>query len=117
MRRSVWQLLILFGFPLLAISLAPRSTVAQGGTVRGRVADSAGVAIAQAVVRLEPGGLRATTRENGEFSITHVPAGEYTLGVRRIGYVTPSAAITIAEGETVTHDFTVTHSVVSLAEV
>ena len=117
MRRIVWQLLIVFGFPMIAVSLAPRATVAQGGTVRGRVADSAGVAIAQAVVRLDPGGLRATTRDNGEFAILHVPAGEYTLSVRRIGYITPSAAITIAEGETVTRDFTVTHSVVSLAEV
>ena len=117
MRRLFWQLLVVFGFPLLAISLAPRTTAAQGGTVRGRVVDSAGIAIAQAVVSVDPGGLRATTRDNGEYAITHVPAGVYTLRVRRLGYLTPSASLTIAEGQTVTQNFTVTHSVVSLAEV
>ena len=117
MRRLVWQLVIVFGSPLLAISLAPRVTAAQGGTVRGRIVDSAGVAIAQAVASLEPGGLRATTRDNGEYAITHVPAGIYTVRVRRLGYLTPAASVTVAEGQTVTQNFTVTHSVVSLAEV
>jgi iron complex outermembrane receptor protein len=117
MRRPFWHVLLFFGFPFLAISLAPRTTVAQGGTVRGRVVDSAGIAIAQAVVSVDPAGLRATTRDNGEYAITHVPAGVYTLRVRRLGYLTPSASLTIAEGQTVTQNFTVTHSVVSLAEV
>lgn len=117
MRRLFWQLLVVFGFPFLAICLAPRATAAQGGTVRGRVVDSAGIAIAQAVVSADPGGLRATTRDNGDYAITHVPAGVYTLRVRRLGYLTPAASVTIAEGQTVTQNFTVTHSVVSLAEV
>ena len=117
MRRLITQLMIVLGFPLLAISLAPHTTVAQGGTVRGRVADSAGVAIAQAVVTLEPGGLRATTRDNGDYAITHVPGGSYTVRVRRLGYIAPPASVTVAEGQTVTENFIVTHSVVSLAEV
>ncbi|HET9635286.1 MAG TPA: TonB-dependent receptor [Gemmatimonadaceae bacterium] len=117
MRRLFWQLLVVFGFPFLAICLAPRATAAQGGTVRGRVVDSAGIAIAQAVVSADPGGLRATTRDNGDYAITHVPAGVYTLRVRRLGYLTPATSLTIAEGQTVTQNFTVTHSVVSLAEV
>ena len=117
MRRLIWQLVIVFGFPLLAISLAPHTTAAQGGTIRGRVVDSAGIAIAQAVVSLDPGGMRVTTRDNGNYVLTHVPAGIYTLRVRRLGYLTPAASINIAEGQTVTQDFTITHSVVSLAEV
>jgi iron complex outermembrane receptor protein len=117
MRRPWCQLFIVFGFPLLAVAFLPRATAAQGGTVRGRVVDSAGIAIAQAVASLEPGGLRATTRDNGDYVINHVPAGVYTLRIRRLGYLTPAASVTIAEGQTVTQDFTVTHSVVSLAEV
>src|SRR2546423_11028817 len=117
MRRFSCRLLIAFGFSLLAIVLAPRSTVAQGGTVRGHVADSAGVAIAQAVVTLEPGGLRANTRDNGDYAVTHVPGGVYAVRVRRLGYVTPAASVSVAEGQTVTQNFTVAHSVVSLPEV
>src|SRR3954468_16830490 len=110
MRRPFWQLVIVIGFPLLAIILAPRVTTAQGGVVRGRLTDSAGVAIAQATVILEPGGLRATTRDNGEYAITRVPPGVYTLRARRLGYLIPATTVTLAEGQTVTQDFTVTHS-------
>ncbi|MFL5480925.1 MAG: TonB-dependent receptor domain-containing protein [Gemmatimonadaceae bacterium] len=117
MRRPFWQLVIVIGFPLLAIILAPRVTTAQGGVVRGRLTDSAGVAIARATVTLEPGGLRATTRDNGEYAITRVPPGVYTLRARRLGYLIPATTVTLAEGQTVTQDFTVTHSVVSLGEV
>src|SRR5947209_4477035 len=117
MRRVIRQLMIAFGFPLLALCLDPRASAAQGGTIRGRVVDSAGIAIAQAVVSAEGVGSRATTRDNGDYAMTHVPAGTYLLHVRRLGYVTPAASVTVAEGQTVTQDFTVTHSVVSLAEV
>lgn len=117
MRRLVWQLIIVFGSLLLALSLVPRVSAAQGGTVRGRVVDSAGIGIAQAAVSLDPGGLRSTTRDNGDYVITHVPPGIYTLRIRRLGYLTPAGTVTVAEGQTVARDFIVTHSVVSLAEV
>ena len=116
MRRSPRQP-IFFTLSLFALFLTPRATTAQGGTIRGRIADSTGAAISQAVIVLEPGGMRATSRDNGEYAITRVPSGTYTLRVRRLGYFAPTASVTIAEGQTVERDFLVNRAAVSLREV
>jgi iron complex outermembrane receptor protein len=117
MRRSLRQLLIVPALPVLALLFTPKATAAQGGTIRGRIADSTGVPIAQAVIVLDPGGLRATSRDNGDYVISRVPSGSYTVRVRRLGYVTPAANVTIAEGQTVRQDFLVNHAAISLTDV
>ena len=61
--------------------------------------------------------MRATSRDNGEYAITRVPSGTYTLRVRRLGYFAPTASVTIAEGQTVERDFLVNRAAVSLREV
>jgi len=117
MRRSLRQLLIVLALPVLALLFTPKTTAAQGGTIRGRIADSTGVPIAQAVIVLDPGGLRATSRDNGDYLISRVPSGSYTVRVRRLGYVTPAASVTVAEGQTVRQDFLVNHAAISLTDV
>ncbi|HMI43574.1 MAG TPA: carboxypeptidase-like regulatory domain-containing protein, partial [Gemmatimonadaceae bacterium] len=115
MRRP--KLLIAFVISFLTVLCSPTVAAGQGGTVRGRVADSTGLPVAQAVVVLDPGGQRATTRDNGEYTISRVPAGTYTVRVRRLGYVTPAVSVIVAEGQTVQQDFFVRHTAISLAEV
>ena len=85
MRRSLRQLLIVFALPLLALVLTPRTTAAQGGTVRGHIADSTGAAIAQTVTFLDPGGVRGATRDNGAYVVARWPSDTYTVRVRRPG--------------------------------
>ncbi len=115
--RSLRQLSIVLALPVLALFFAPKTTAAHGGTIRGRIADSTGVPIAQAVIVLDPGSLRATSRDNGDYVISRVPSGSYTMRVRRLGYVTPAANVTVAEGETVRQDFLVNHAAISLTDV
>ena len=117
MRRSFWQLLILFGLPGLALVLTPRTSSAQGGTIRGRVADSTGAPIAQVLIVLNPGGQRAFSGENGEYVISRVPSGTYTVRARRLGYFVPIATVTVAEGQTVQQDFSVARTAIALTEV
>lgn len=102
---------------VFALVCAPLAAAAQGGTIRGAISDSSGNSMAQAVVTLAPGGLRATSREGGEYVISRVPPGTYTVRVRRLGFVAPSSEVTVAEGEDVRVDFTVVRAAVSLAEV
>src|SRR6266403_3933610 len=107
MRRSLRQLSIVLALQVLALFFTPKTTAAQTGTIRGRIADSTGVPIAQAVIVLDPGGLRATSRDNGDYVISRVPSGGYTVRVRRLGYSTPSASVSVSDGQTVRQDFIV----------
>ena len=118
MRRS--ELLTACFISLFAILGTPGEATGQGGgggTIRGRVADSTGAPIGQAVVVIDPGGQRATSRDNGEYVISRVPAGTYTVRLRRIGYITPTATVVVADGQIVQQDFLVRRAAVSLAEV
>jgi iron complex outermembrane receptor protein len=88
--------------------LIPVTAVAQGGTIRGRVADTTGIPVADAVVWVEATALRVMSNATGEYVISAVPAGVAVVRVRRIGFVniTPPARVTVIAGQTVQQDFT-----------
>ncbi len=51
---------------------------AQGGVIRGHVADSAGAPLARVTVGVDAVGATATTNDKGDYEIRGVPAGTYT---------------------------------------
>lgn len=102
---------------VLVFVCAPIAAAAQGGTIRGVISDSTGNPVAQTLVVLDPGGLRATSRDRGEYVISRVPPGTYTVRVRRLGFVAPAAAVTVSNSQDVRVDITVRRAAVSLAEV
>jgi hypothetical protein len=65
---------------------AAGSLSAQEGAVRGRVTDSAGVAIADADVAIVAIHALTRTDAQGRFTLAKVPAGEHEVSVRRLGY-------------------------------
>ena len=85
----------------------PAGSLAQGGTIRGRVADTSGTPVADALVWVEATALRAMSSASGEYVIAAVPPGGAVLRVRRIGFVdiAPAARVTVLAGQTVQHDF------------
>ena len=89
----------------------------QSGTVRGKIADSAGAPIAGAVVTVDNTTLRATTTADGRYAIRGVPAGDHTLRVRMIRYTPMTKKITVGAGAEVDQDFTLVHSTQVLAPV
>ena len=102
---------------VLVVVGAPTAAAAQGGTIRGVISDSTGNPMTQTVVVLEPGGLRATSRDGGEYVMSRVPPGTYTLGVRRLGFVAAPAPVTVVTGQETRIDIIVRRAAVSLAEV
>jgi iron complex outermembrane receptor protein len=90
---------------------------AQTGTVQGRVADSSGVAVGQASILLEPNGPRAYSNDRGEYVLRSVPAGRYTMRVRRIGYDAEPIAITVIEGLTLQQPVVMRRLAVTIAGV
>lgn len=87
--------------------------IAQTGTIRGTVTDNSGPLPGVQVV------IQGTTRgdvttPDGSYEITGVPAGEYTVQAKFVGYSTQTAQVTVAEDETVTQDFTMTQDVMQM---
>jgi TonB-dependent receptor len=79
---------------------------AQGGkgTVAGRVTDSAGGVLQGAKVEVEPGGIQRVSDEQGEFIITGVDAGSYTVKISYVGLETYSTAVEVKAGGVVRTD-------------
>jgi iron complex outermembrane receptor protein len=97
--------------------LGPTALAAQGGSIRGRVADPAGAPLARAQVTVEGTGLRATTDERGQYEVRSVGAGTYTVRVRLLGYVPQSARVTVSEGAAAEQNFAMATQPIALSPI
>ena len=77
------------------------SAFAQSATVKGRVTSEKGVAISHAQVYLSDSKW-ALTDEKGNFSLTAIADGAYTLKITRIGYSEYNQDLVIKAGESKT---------------
>lgn len=117
MKRFV--LLILF----TALLLSSSCLYAQTATVNGTVKDAkTGEQLVGATVMLigktsDKKVIGAIAKGNGEFSITSVPAGTYTLKAQYVGYKNQAQDLTVKDGETKSVNLELFPDVVGLDEV
>ncbi|MBA3895064.1 MAG: TonB-dependent receptor [Gemmatimonadales bacterium] len=103
------------GLILAAAAAAP--LMAQTGTIRGSITDSAGAGLANAAVSVEGTALRANSSVGGRYEIRGVPPGTRTLRVRLIGFQAGTSEVAVPEGGEVNHDVTLERSAVQLAPI
>ncbi len=72
------------------------------GTVTGTVKDSGNSALQGALVELLPLGRKVVTDDHGQFRVTDVPAGEYTLSVSYVGLSVSNLPVTVQAGQEAT---------------
>ena len=90
----------------------------QQGIIRGTVTNAAsGLPVANAQVQVVGTTLGALSGPNGSFTIAAVPAGSHVVRLRMLGYQSSEKPATVTAGGTVTVDFALTTSAVSLDEV
>ena len=88
------------------------------GSISGRVVDSATSApLGNAAVMVDGTNRRATTRDDGTFTLSAVPAGSHTVRVRRIGYGTSSRSVSLAEGQSLDIEFRIAAQAATLNEI
>jgi TonB-linked SusC/RagA family outer membrane protein len=100
---------------LLAI---PGSLQAQQGVIQGRVVDETTQRPLEAVQISVVGTQRGTlTGTDGTYRIEGVSAGQHQVRAEYIGYQSITQQVTVAAGQPVTADFTLTQSVLDLEEI
>src|SRR5262245_20822370 len=86
---------------LFAFALTAHAQTSPDLTLRGTIVDTGGAAITGAVVTVEGTNLSATTADDGTLEIPLPAPGQYTIVVKRIGYVAQERVIQapVAEAE------------------
>ncbi|MGH7548047.1 MAG: SusC/RagA family TonB-linked outer membrane protein [Gemmatimonadales bacterium] len=101
MRSSVRTLRVLLPF-LATGALQAQDT----GVLRGRVTDAASrEPVVDARVTIGGTSLAATTRANGEYLFSAVPAGHHAVRAQRVGYAAARQEVDVAAGEAAELDF------------
>ncbi len=99
-------LAFLICLPICALASGPATPVSAGsgassGIVRGKVSDPTGAVLPNAQIMLHPGGATGTSNSQGEFTITNITPGTYTITVSYVGFANSSASVEVTAGQTI----------------
>jgi TonB-dependent receptor len=94
-RSLPWALLICH-----VVFISRSSAQNSSGTVNGTVQDSSGSVLIGAKVSLQPSGRRAATDNQGQFRISNLAPGAYTLTASYVGFGDFTTTVTVASGQT-----------------
>lgn len=110
MRHLCALLLMIVAWPVASLE-------AQRSGIVGTVADTMGAMLSGVQVELSGSDFSAITNSRGEFRLTRVKPGPYTLLMRRVGFEAMSIKIEIRNGDPMELDFELTPTQVRLATV
>jgi len=100
---------------LLAAGFVTRPVQAQQGAIAGHITDKSNQQpVAGAEVLVLGTSLQTRTGRDGQYTITKVPAGQYSVQVRLIGYGTTTANVTVTPSGSASLDFAVSPAAVPL---
>jgi iron complex outermembrane receptor protein len=109
-------LLLRSGMFIITFFLLCNTAFAQG-SMKGTVKDSRGDAVVGANVFIKGTGMGAATDFDGNYSITNIPAGSYTLIVSAVGYKTQEFSVAIADGAELEQNATLEEDVLQMENV
>jgi len=93
------------------------TVVAQTGTLKGKVTDSAGTPVEAAVVQIENTKLLTSTDGKGNYKIENIPVGNYSVLVEIVGSNTIEQKTEIKDKQTTVLNFNLLQTVVELKKV
>lgn len=109
-RLVLWVAALMFALP--------SALAAQGGTIIGNVTDRATRQPISQVRIVVPGtALETQTNADGAYRLSNVPLGRQTVGLFRLGFRATSDTVVVQAGQTMTLNFQMTASLVTLSEV
>ena len=116
-RPMGWRRAMVALSALLLASALP-AAAQEPGRVTGQVTmEGSGAPLGEVQIFLTDTGVGSLTRQNGRYVLLNVPPGSYEMRAERIGLGSATAQITVAAGETVVQDFTLTEEALGLDEI
>jgi TonB-dependent receptor len=100
-RKKLLPAMVRSAVPALAL-LCAAEAFAQTGVVAGRVEDRSGSALPGAQITIPELNVRGTTNTQGEFSLSNLPSGTYTVVIDYLGYESVRQTIMVADGQRAT---------------
>ncbi|MBX3147048.1 MAG: TonB-dependent receptor [Gemmatimonadales bacterium] len=101
----------------IAIASVGSADAQQTGGVEGRVTGAAKEPIHAALVQVIGTGKSVQTSPDGRYRIEGIPAGQYTVAVRAIGWKTARIPVAVTAGSVVVVDASLTNDAVVLSDV
>ena len=105
-RSVLFATACLLAIPAVLPSTAAAQDPRPAGTIAGRVVDEEGTGVADAQIYIDAPALGTQTRANGEYVLSRVPPGTYTLRARLLGYRPEAGSVTVSANRQATHNFT-----------
>jgi TonB-linked SusC/RagA family outer membrane protein len=102
---------------LFAFTLMSFIAFAQTGSITGKVIDETNQSLPGASVSIDGTTLGSTTDANGNYTLTNINPGTYTLSAKFIGYVVSKKTVTVTAGQSVSVSFQLQPASQSLNEV
>ncbi len=97
--RSLRRLWIVFVVLVFSIFSARMPAQTASGGITGTVQDSQGSALIGARIVVQPTGRETATGNQGQFRISDLPAGQYTLTASYVGFTAYSTSVTLSAGQ------------------
>lgn len=95
----------LLGIVFVAIPAVAQAQTPANARIEGRVVDAAsGAPLAGVVVHVEDPRRHEVTHDDGEFHLTQLPPGRYTVTFERVGYASRAVEVSLAVGQRVSLD-------------
>ena len=94
-----------------------RAAQAQAGVVTGKVTDAAGVPMQSVRIVIIGTTLESSTPPSGEYRITNVPSGRVVVRAFKLGFKSAIDTVRLSPGGSVTANFSMVESLVSLSQV
>ena len=76
-----------------------KSEAAAGGSIGGTITDTAGAVLKGAQILLQPSGTSVASKDLGDFSLSDIKPGSYTVTVTYIGFKTFTSSIIVTAGQ------------------
>ncbi|MEM6319253.1 MAG: TonB-dependent receptor [Bacteroidota bacterium] len=104
---------------ILSILLSAFAVVvySQNATLTGKVSISSGEPLGFTTIVLENTTLGTTADVDGNFILERIPAGDYTVTVKFLGYLSQSEPITLKEGQSIEKNFSLVEDALNLEGV